>query len=74
MQGSRFPAGSIRAAVQVHGDQWRHGTAAAHADSQQMKTDEYLRRAGATPAQRASWRMFNERNAAAGFAMPHPTK
>lgn len=99
MQGSRFPAGSVRAAVELHGNAWaafdlmparldrvkRAGVSTdgivlaascatgALFDFLAMKKSESLRRAGATPAQRASWLMFNERNAAAALAMPHPT-
>lgn len=70
-QGNNFPLGSIRDGVATYGDGWRdvihqqHAVkinAAAHIDAAHMKTADYLRRAGATPADRAEWREFIERS------------
>lgn len=66
MEGQgRFPSGSARAAVELHGDKWRAATADSpkhcYADVATMTTAEYLRRAGAKPAQRASWREYTQR-------------
>lgn len=66
-QVSRFPAGSVRAAVAALGDCWRAADPEffrlkGFADSEIVRTEEYLRAAGAKPYQRAEWREFNEKS------------
>lgn len=56
---SKFPEGTIRAAVALHGDGWRGGFGPELRDAASMLTCQQLKREGATPQQRETWRTYH---------------
>lgn len=60
---SAFPPGTARAAVELHGDDWRGGFHVTELrDAAKMKSCEQLAAADVTPTERASWENFREQN------------